>query len=136
MGPSPSDVGDRNMDPGSLEGSVHAHDTHEQDMDAGGVEGGVHADDSHDEDMNPAGVEGSVEGGLPGDVTVMGNGPGSEARLAGSAAENLGSVASHLSLDVCGDCGLIPCMCGPTPQVIPVSAGETGQRQGQGQRQR
>ena len=26
--------------------------------------------------------------------------------------------------DVCGDCGLIPCMCGPTPQVNPGGGAE------------
>ena len=38
-----------------------------------------------------------------------------------------GSESSHLSgrsvADVCGDCGLIPCTCGPNPQDIPGSTG-------------
>ena len=40
------------------------------------------------------------------------------------------SDTSHLSAqsveDVCGDCGLLPCMCGPTPQVILGAGAEAG----------
>ena len=46
--------------------------------------------------------------------------PGS--RTVGQAARPPTSAAKAW---MSGDCGLIPCMCGPTPQVIPVSAGET-----------
>ena len=129
VGPSHSDVGGRDMDPGGLEGGVHDDDTHDKDVDPGGGDGGLDAEDTHDKDMDPGGGDGGlhtedthdqdmdpsgVEGGVQGDVSVKDSGPGSE--------------ASHLggqSLDVCRDCGLIPCMCGPTPQVIPESAGET-----------
>ena len=128
VGPSPSDVGGQDMDPGGLEGGVHANDTHDKDMDPGGGDRGLDAEDTHDQDMDPGGGQGSahaddtddqdmdpasVEGGVQGDASVKDSRPGSEA-----------SHLSGQSLDVCGDCGLIPCMCEPTPQVIPESARE------------
>ena len=116
------DPDDKDMDPGGGDGGVDAEDPHDKEMDPGGGDGGLDAEDPHDKDMNPGGGDGDedmdpagVEGGVQGDdASVKDCGPGSEA-----------PHLSGRSMDVCGDCGLIPCMCGPTPQVIPVSAGET-----------
>ena len=101
--------GDRGVD-------VDAEDPKDADVDVEDPkDADVDAKDPKDEDMQPEDHGDRDEDRDPG--------------VGGSVKDSgLGSDTSHLSdrsMDVCGDCGPFPCMCGPTRQVIPGSAGET-----------